>query len=1231
MVDKSPRPKKRPDESKPKFVDAVFKGDRGSVLTAPDENNPITMLGLTEGDIFREEPELKYNARGLYFKRSDDAEGGPVLFKNGTKLFPTERPGAEPFQLGDVVLYGEEGLNPQTAAHEFMHRGFEKIRTDYTPEQVSKRFGEDVANLLYDERPIYEHALLQGVFEKEGITSHNTYVENLDEDSQDRLNRTVSAVYELANESIGERGFQTDRDRGPTRRPKRNVPEPSFFQKIKKLIKFNEGGMVEDEKHMGFQEQMDEIFVPTFESTPQTDEERVKSTLGRRPGFRSFGEAKGQVSQEELLAGVDNAASFLVPFYDAGVNVSNVVQEYMKPEDERDYDYINGELGKAGMSAALEAGTMLAGLGALKYGGKAVSALADKIKQYEFDPNTMSAFGVGSVRKKDTFEEVMTPVKTTKDGFKKEGEAILRPSEDLASDLDPRLNRAMAAETAGSVMPGPGKFFDPSKKGYKGDRFVGMLRDADIELDLEFGNYIMMGKGKPQDVSNKTFENLFVSARPSQKRTTFGKNNKSVARANTYDGPELSVADMKANYKASTGKTGPEVRTNLLQPERFKVVTDEGDRLLDHPIVAVETKGTGGQHFYTLDTQFVGPVRMDRLTQKVNRKNPRTGEIKKEVPQPNLRPATVGDVQLGDQIGTIRVGKKEHPFYDYIEVDATMSAPEGMGSVQKFNEGGMAMNDQMRMAFMSEGGVPDNTVGVDPVSGNEIPLGSSAEEVRDDIPAMLSEGEYVVPADVVKYYGVKFFEDLRTGAKLGLQDMAENGRIGGEPVEEEPSFVEEEDLAELEQMLLTGAAKGGLMDKIAHTAKNDPVINKILNSKGASVGFAEGGLAQSRYGSSTEADQLIGKVLDTVRKNPNLERELSSRGININRTAPQMNAQTMDKDNPPAEMRKAFADGGSVSQSGILAPSTMDPMYNILGGSYTYAGAPSPNLDFLRNTVDPVCPEGFVFDKEQGMCVPIQDEVVKDAEPSRSDDNGAPKVDPNASDWIDNINWADPTSNYDPFTKDKAKGLRLLSRAAGAAAGPLGVAISAFPAVKGLQDVAQMRAMEQVYRAAGMADEADVLKGDIDKYISSSTNLVDNLDGILATGNRYKKDILKSFGLDETATPEDIRSHLIRERSGRDVVNGVYRPRGVDVSMVSADPSKQTDQEKRAVKESRKRANSAKEAMKRAQASLKSKKVDTSTKEGLRELRKEYEKAGGTWATGGRYKGGLMMKSKKKK
>ncbi len=102
----------------------------------------------------------------------------------------------------------------------------------------------------------------------------------------------------------------------------------------------------------------------------------------------------------------------------------------------------------------------------------------------------------------------------------------------------------------------------------------------------------------------------------------------------------------------------------------------------------------------------------------------------------------------------------------------------------RFAEGGVVkdMDNQMKMAFMNEGGLKDDGMDQDPVSGNEVPNGSMASEVRDDIPAQLSEGEYVVPADVVRYLGVKHFEDLRNKAKQGLQKMEADGRIGGEPV-----------------------------------------------------------------------------------------------------------------------------------------------------------------------------------------------------------------------------------------------------------------------------------------------------------------------------------------------------------------------------------------------------------------------------------------------------------------
>ena len=59
----------------------------------------------------------------------------------------------------------------------------------------------------------------------------------------------------------------------------------------------------------------------------------------------------------------------------------------------------------------------------------------------------------------------------------------------------------------------------------------------------------------------------------------------------------------------------------------------------------------------------------------------------------------------------------------------------------------------------------------------EPPFGSLPEEVADDIPVMLSEGEYVVPADVVRYWGLKHLEEMHTQAKCGLMCMQMDDRL----------------------------------------------------------------------------------------------------------------------------------------------------------------------------------------------------------------------------------------------------------------------------------------------------------------------------------------------------------------------------------------------------------------------------------------------------------------------
>lgn len=87
------------------------------------------------------------------------------------------------------------------------------------------------------------------------------------------------------------------------------------------------------------------------------------------------------------------------------------------------------------------------------------------------------------------------------------------------------------------------------------------------------------------------------------------------------------------------------------------------------------------------------------------------------------------------------------------------------------------MQNEMNKLF-AEGGVMQEGGTTDPVSGNEVPPGAMKEEVRDDIPAQLSEGEFVFPADVVRYIGLATLMKLRDKAKTGLKKMEEIGQMG---------------------------------------------------------------------------------------------------------------------------------------------------------------------------------------------------------------------------------------------------------------------------------------------------------------------------------------------------------------------------------------------------------------------------------------------------------------------
>ena len=120
-----------------------------------------------------------------------------------------------------------------------------------------------------------------------------------------------------------------------------------------------------------------------------------------------------------------------------------------------------------------------------------------------------------------------------------------------------------------------------------------------------------------------------------------------------------------------------------------------------------------------------------------------------------------GNIKLGDNLnvsGGIDSNKNKN-----IQVNYNKKYAKG-GNVEQMNK------------LFADGGMMDDSG--ESVNGVAVPPGSLREEVADDIPAQLSEGEFVVPADVVRYIGLEKLMAMRDKAKQGLQRMNEMGQMG---------------------------------------------------------------------------------------------------------------------------------------------------------------------------------------------------------------------------------------------------------------------------------------------------------------------------------------------------------------------------------------------------------------------------------------------------------------------
>lgn len=157
----------------------------------------------------------------------------------------------------------------------------------------------------------------------------------------------------------------------------------------------------------------------------------------------------------------------------------------------------------------------------------------------------------------------------------------------------------------------------------------------------------------------------------------------------------------------------------------------------------------------------------------------------------------------------------------------------------------MQTNDTNKV--LADGGMLQDGGTKDPVSGNDVPVGSLQEEVRDDVPAQLSEGEFVFPADVVRYIGLDRLMKLREQAKNGLSKMEDMGQMGNaeevqspeEQTMDDHQFGSEIDsiLAESEPETQQYAIGGDVVKAIAGTALSNLAKDSNIYANAPISGF----------------------------------------------------------------------------------------------------------------------------------------------------------------------------------------------------------------------------------------------------------------------------------------------------------------------------------------------------------------------------------------------------------
>ena len=179
---------------------------------------------------------------------------------------------------------------------------------------------------------------------------------------------------------------------------------------------------------------------------------------------------------------------------------------------------------------------------------------------------------------------------------------------------------------------------------------------------------------------------------------------------------------------------------------------------------------------------------------------------------------------------------------DDAEIDLSIAKDQGLTTTAKslkrkikFLNGQKESMKKPKKKSMAHGGT---------TMKNNPPVGSTPEEVADDIPAMISEGEFVIPADVVRYVGLDKIRAMMHEAKMGLQCMEDEGLIVDVDEEGRPEEPQKESKGEVAILDVVQIEKAEPMTK---SLKEGGIVSPILNPE-EEVKMNRGGMITQEVG-----------------------------------------------------------------------------------------------------------------------------------------------------------------------------------------------------------------------------------------------------------------------------------------------------------------------------------------------------------------------------------------------